>query len=440
MKYTPWQHQVDGKQKILTHKNYALFFDMGTGKSATVIHALNEIYQQTKHCRVLIVCPKSVINVWPFQFQEHSEVKFDVVAERKGSVTQKAKLIQKRINSKTAIVLNYEAIWRAPMNTLIKTTKWDAIVLDESHRISAPGSKVSWFCKDLKSEYKILLTGTPLSNPLSIYGQYRFLNPLIFGKSFNVFKTRYAIEINCGTFKKVVGYQNEDELNQRIYSCAMRVKKSEVINLPPVTHIDLLCELPKSTLQLYKEFEEDMYAQWNAKKITASNALVKMLRLQQIAGGYMKYDDGFGEHIETGKMDVLKDLLEDLPEDEPIVIFCRFTNEIQRIKEIKNRTWAELSGSKDQLHEWQNAIFNSIVIQIQSGGVGIDLTRACYCIYYSTGYNLIEYEQSLARVDRPGQTKPVTIYHIIAENTIDQKICKALMNKKQTVEDILTIV
>jgi SNF2 family DNA or RNA helicase len=326
------------------------------------------------------------------------------------------------------------------MNTLIKTTKWDAIVLDESHRISAPGSKVSWFCKDLKSEYKILLTGTPLSNPLSIYGQYRFLNPLIFGKSFNVFKTRYAIEINCGTFKKVVGYQNEDELNQRIYSCAMRVKKSEVINLPPVTHIDLLCELPKSTLQLYKEFEEDMYAQWNAKKITASNALVKMLRLQQIAGGYMKYDDGFGEHIETGKIDVLKDLLEDLPEDEPIVIFCRFTNEIQRIKEIKNRTWAELSGKQDQLGEWQNAIFNSIVIQIQSGGVGIDLTRACYCIYYSTGYNLIEYEQSLARVDRPGQTKPVTIYHIIAENTIDQKICKALMNKKQTVEDILTIV
>lgn len=440
MKYTPWQHQVDGKKAILTNKNYALFFDMGTGKSATVIHALNDIYNQTHRCRVLIVCPKSVINVWPFQFQEHSEIPFDVFAEKTGSIAMKAKQIQKRLNSKTAIVLNYEAIWRAPMNALLKNTKWDVIVLDESHRISAPGSKVSWFCKDLKAEYKVLLTGTPLSNPLSIYGQYRFLNPVIFGKSFNVFKTRYAIEINCGTFKKVVGYQNEDELNQRIYSCAMRVKKSEVINLPPVTHIDLLAELPKETLKLYHEFEEDMYAQWNAKKISASNALVKMLRLQQIAGGYMKYDDGFGEHIETGKMDVLKDLLEDLPEDEPIVIFCKFTNEIQRIKEIKGRTWAELSGHKDQLSEWQNAIFNSIVIQIQSGGVGIDLTRACYCIYYSTGYNLIEYEQSLARVDRPGQSKPVTMYHIMAENTIDQKICKALMNKKQTVEDILTIV
>ena len=85
------------------------------------------------------------------------------------------------------------------------------------------------------------------------------------------------------------------------------------------------------------------------------------------------------------------------------------------------RTARELSGSRHELEEWQDGAGQVLAVQIQAGGLGVDLTRAAYCIYYSLGFSLSEYEQSLARVHRPGQTRPVAYYHLIAEHTVDRR-------------------
>jgi len=354
------------------------------------------------------------------------------------SVAKKDQYLKTYRSNRFIAIFNYETIWRKPICETILRFGWDIIVLDESHKISAPGSKVSWFCKGLKSEYKIIATGTPMSNPLSIYGQYRFLNQQIFGKSFNLFKSRYAVEVNMGSFKKVVAYQNEDELHHRMYSIARRIKKNDVLDLPSVVETNMPCQLPKETREIYDEFENELIIQWRGGKMSASNALVKALRLQQITGGMIKYDTGIQVDLGTEKYDVLEELMNGLPDEEPFVIFCKFSNEIKRIKQIKGYKFAELSGKLNQLQQWKNGEFDKLVVQIQAGGVGIDLTRACYCAYMSTGYSLTEYQQSLARLDRPGQTRNVSLYHIVAENTIDVKIRNALARGYDTVERLLS--
>jgi SNF2 family DNA or RNA helicase len=438
-----WEHQQIGHDLAIEHKRYGLLTDMGTGKSCIVINVLNTILKLKNHCRALIVCPKSVISVWPLQFEIHSEEDFRLVPLTQSSVTLKNKYLSNNFDPllKTLVaIINYESVWRDGIARTIKQIPWDCIILDESHRISAPGSKVSWFMKDLKAEYKLLLTGTPMATPLSIYGQYRFLDKSIFGSSFNAFKMRYAVEVNCGTFNKIVGYKNQDELNQKIYSIAYRVMLKDVMELPEETHIDRVCELSPKIRKLYDQFQDDLVAEYNNGLITAQNGLIKILRLAQIVGGYLELEKG-GQAIDSPKTEVLMDIIEDLPIDEPVVVFFRFTHElIQASKLIRasGRTVGLMSGQTNDLKEWQDGNLNTLCIQLQKGGVGIDLTRSHYCIYYSKGYNPLDYQQSLARTLRPGQVNKVVYYHIIVKNTIDEIISKTLLSKERDVMYILS--
>jgi SNF2 family DNA or RNA helicase len=179
--------------------------------------------------------------------------------------------------------------------------------------------------------------------------------------------------------------------------------------------------------------------------VTAANALTKLLRLAQITGGSVPVtnDDDSVHVTQVGseKAEALEDLLDGLAMDEPVVVFCRFRadlDQIRRVTESLGRKYGELSGRVNSLDQWQRGQQDVLGVQIQAGGVGIDLTRACYVVYWSVGYSLGEYEQSLARAHRPGQDRTVTVYHLIAENTVDGKIYKALDQKKDIIQSILS--
>jgi SNF2 family DNA or RNA helicase len=174
---------------------------------------------------------------------------------------------------------------------------------------------------------------------------------------------------------------------------------------------------------------------------------VQLLRIQQICGGSVKFDDAStATQIceKASKAAVLSDRLEDLPADEPVVIFCRFTSDIAAAKaacQDNNRAVSELSGHANELADWQAGKTNALVAQIQSGGIGIDLTRASYCFFYSLGYSLSEYEQAVARLHRPGQAATTHIYHLVAtingRATVDGRVYQALRERKEVLNDII---
>ena len=122
-------------------------------------------------------------------------------------------------------------------------------------------------------------------------------------------------------------------------------------------------------------------------------------------------------------------------------VFCVFRHDIQSIKHAATeagRKAYELSGKKNELQEWQQSKEGDVLaVQIRSGALGIDFTRAKYCAYYSLGFSLGDYSQSLKRVHRQGQKRRVTYFHFISQNTVDEKVYRALQSKADVVRTIV---
>src|SRR5690606_32979369 len=219
-----------------------------------------------------------------------------------------------------------------------------------------------------------------------------------------------------------------DELHEKMYSIAYRVTKEDIqdiLNLPDAVHVQRYCELSNKATRLYRQMEDDFYADVESGEVTATNALTRLLRLQQMTSGFVRTDEGEDVQIDTSKEELLSDILEDIDVKTPVVVFARFQHDldtIRRVAEKQGRKYAELSGRMSTLKEWQEGQYDLIGVQLQTVGVGIVLTRANIAIYYSMGFNMGDYEQSLARIHRDGQTKKCTYIHLIAESTVDEKV------------------
>jgi len=431
-----WPHQQEALDFIKTKPAALLNMDMGTGKSAVAIR-----YIETRDCaRVLILCPKSVAQVWPGQFATHETMPHTVHVLDSGTIADRAKRLQ-QITGPAVVVVNYDVLPFA-IGPAIKAARWDALVLDEVHKIKAPAGKISRFCSQLADRIpnRLALTGTVMPHsPLDVYAQFRALDKRIFGTSNTLFKARYAV---FGGYerKQVVAYQNMDDLHQRMALITYRCKASDVLSLPPFTDVERYCELPPEAARVYKDMAKHMVAEIEAGEITASNALVKLLRLAQIAGGFVE-----DHELHTAKAALLAEVLDDIAPDydgkrEPVIAFARFhhdLNTIRTVAEAAGYSVGELSGRRSDLADFQDCKHDLLAVQLQSGGVGIDLTRARYCIYYSHDWSLGNYDQSRARVHRPGQERPVTYIHLTTRGTVDEQVLKALQSKRDVVEAVL---
>lgn len=444
---TPWRHQLESyifvKRMWSAGEGAMLELGMGCGKTRVAIDAM----QNTNDCSpVLIVCPKSVVQNWPREFIKHGVPgAFSVCALDKYSVAKRADIAAQHLSKASSygkisvIVVNYETIWRDDFQPALNGIR--TIIMDESQRGKAYNSTVSKFLGKFapKCKYRLALSGTPMSNsPLDIFAQYRALCPSVFGTRYTVFKAKYAM---MGGFqgKVVVGYQNEDDLRRKYLSHALQCDRS-VLDLPEAIHIQRYVTLEANTRRIYDQMDKSLVAEVQSGVVTAANAMVKLLRLAQVTGGYVVTEDGDGVHCGTEKQENLEDLMDGLPADEPLVVFCRFHGDMDSVHEAarnQGRASLELSGRRNELAKWQSGGAPVLAVQIQAGGVGIDLTRACHVAYYSVGYSLGDYSQSEARAHRPGQTRPVRFYHLVCENTIDEKIYAALESKRDIVESII---
>jgi len=441
-----WRHQQDAYDFLLPRGSGLLAMGMGSGKSCTAI-ALLEAWACA---RVLILCPKSVVQVWPGQFTKHADNDWHVLPLDTGTIPQRTKQMVetlKTIRDKPiAVVLNYDACAHSIAGPL-KLVKWDGLVLDESHRIKQPSGKISRFVGQLASKvpHRLGLTGTPMPHsPLDIYAQFRAIWPGIYPRTNTAFKALYAVH---GGFQnhQVVGYQNLDDLHQRMYRVTYRCRTEDVLDLPPYTDLERYCELDLATWRAYKELRDEMIAEIEQGIITADNALVKLLRLAQIANGFVRTDDDRTVMVGDEKATLLGEVLEELragygDTQEPVVVFARFHTDLDTIHTVAQSiglSTSELSGRRNELNHWCKSGSDVLVVQEQSGGVGIDLTRARYCVYFSQAWSLGNYEQSRARVHRPGQERPVTYIHLVARHTIDETIRKALERKAEVVRHVV---
>jgi len=443
---TDWQHQTDALAFADGKRAIMLAMDMGTGKSKVAV----ELCLSRVHEKVLIAAPLSALGVWPREFNkwapEYRVVVLDGPVKKKQRDAEAALKVAEARQDRIVFVVNHESLWREPFGSWAIKVQWDAIIIDESHRAKSPKGRLSKFLDLLAATHdrttRLMLTGTPMPHsPLDIWAQYRFIDEQIFGKSFWKFKNRYAA---MGGYlnKQVLYFRNQDEMHERMYRRAFRVTK-DVLSLPSEVSVDRNFELDKHTRRLYDSMESDFYAAVDTGEITASNALVQLLRLQQLTGGHVTDDDGEVTQTGSAKAGILSDILQDIPNDEPIVVFCRFRADLDTAIKVcgdAGRNTGEVSGRHKNLTDGAEfpPDLDALVVQMQAGGAGIDLSRASTAIYFSVGFSLGDYKQSQSRLHRPGQRNNVTYIHLVASNTVDEKVYGALKRRENIVESILS--
>lgn len=448
-----WQNQEEAISFALNHPAVMLDMDMGCGKTRVAIDTTTA--REDVH-RVLVVCPKAVIPVW-----RSNLVKFccggswQCWDETKGTVARKAQSINEFITHsdsslKTYVVVNYDIVWRIPLGDRLLALGFDMVILDESHRAKTAGSKVSKYLTKLgkRVHYRMCLSGTPMANsPLDVYGQYRFLDPSIFGTRHEAFLQEYAI-MGGPEHRFVVGFKNQQRLQAKFQSIAYTCKMEDIKDrlklpdqLPPVTRY---VNLPLRDMKTAHTLSREFVAECGTGAVVVPNVLSKMLRLQQISSGFCAVQDSptdpaWTEELNTAKEDELLDLFEDVPPVASVVVFCVFAHDLDAVARstLKAKRGAfELSGRVNQLEEWRRTPGGVLAVQIQAGAEGVDMTCANVAVYYSLPHSLALYNQSKARLYRPGQTRPVTFCHLLAEGTIDEVMYRSLQNKRDLIEAI----
>lgn len=452
-----WQNQEEAYQFAMPRPAAMLAMDMGTGKTRVAIDLAmdrNDVWW------VLVVCPKSVLSVWPKELSKYASrdmLTYTYCMRQPGKIADEAKRVKEYINPrpvpglKRFVIINYDSVWRRELGETILKAGFDMVILDESHRAKAAGSKVSRFLALLgkRVKYRLCLSGTPMANsPLDVYGQYRFLDPSIYGTNHSAFMQEYAV-MGGPERRFVVGYKNQRQLNEKFQSIAYQCSMADVSQrlklpeqLPPTTRE---VELPAKDMRTLRELSKEFIAECSTgNTIVVNNVLTRALRMQQIAAGFCLTVSEPGapaeaEDLNTAKADALLDYLEDIDHSERVVVFCQFKHDLQVIREAAHkdgRPSFELSGSENTLERWKVASGAVLAVQIQAGAEGVDMTCSNHAVYFTLPYSLALYDQSKARLYRPGQMRPVSFVHLIAEGTIDELIYQSLMRKRSLIDAV----
>ncbi len=432
---------------LVLRRNGQIFTTGNTGKSKVAV----DLVCNWGCMSTLILCPKSVLAVWRREIDLHAGTRIEVLVLNKGTGRGKVAkgmlfVEQTRVRGiPAAVVANYDTARTEAFARWSLNRPWDCVILDESHRAKGATTLTSKYVGRLGrvSHRRLCLTGTPMPHsPLDLFGQYRFLDPSIFGKSWHQFHNFYSERNNPAIPQMVTGFCNQEDLQQRMASIAFRVG-TEVLDLPDVQHHVRPCSLSPKCRRIYDELEREFIAAIEGGVVTASNALVKTLRLRQAVSGFAVEEETKQIiEIDDAKERLLADLLADI--GEPVVVFGEFRHDLDAIGRVAKSLglrYGELSGRANDLdkHGCMPEGIDVLGVQYQSGGVGIDLTRVRYAIYYSPTYNLGNYEQSLARTHRPGQAHKVNYYHLVAEGTVDEKVTAALQNKRNVIDAVMAV-
>lgn len=456
----PWEHQKRAfwfaRSVLEATGGCMLGMEMGCGKTKV---AIDLTVNMPDVSTVLVTSPLSVVPVWPEQYALHAHKHYDISVLPLGygvkSVRHKQRAAERFLSKAdsrdlSVVVVNHESLWREPFGMFAKDFPWDMIIVDEIHRAKSAGGKFSQYLSSLRDRirHRLGLTGTIMPHsPIDPYAQYRFLDIGLFGSSFIRYKNKFTITepivVNGQKISKIIGFKNLDVLEKKMASCTYVVKSDDVLDLPEINDIYLKCDLSDSERRVYERMEKDLIAAISeGAVVTAANQLVRLLRLQQIVQGTVKDEDGNKHEIGTTKEDVLRDLLLDLPSDEPVVVFCLFHSDLDRVHcvcKAVGRNSFEISGRREkQNKEWQRAEGGEVLAaQFKAGSEGVDYTRSRYMAFMCGTFNMGQYWQARKREHRPGQRRTCFYYHLFARNTIDAKVYQSLRDKEKVVESVI---
>ena len=463
-KMKPYKHQLTALEKSWNKETYAYFMEMGTGKTKVLIDNMSMLYDKGKIDSALIIAPKGVVKTWyeqelPTHLPDHIE-NVTILWQSNINKKQQEKL-ESLFEIETALhilIMNVEALSTEKgvkfAQKFLNSHKV-LMAIDESTTIKTPTAKRTKNIISLgrMAKYRRIMTGSPVTkNPLDLYTQCEFLDPwLLDFTSYYAFRNRYAemetMHLRGRTIQVVSEFKNLGELSDTVKKFSYRVLKEDCLDLPPKNFIKRHITLTKDQKKVYEQMKKQAISVLNGKVSSTMTVLTQLMRLHQITCGHFTADDGSIQNIENNRIKELMEILEEI--DGKAIIWANYQRDVaeiikQVIKKYGKGSIVDYYGltpqdeRQDNIRKFQNgAKCRFLVGTPQTGGYGITLTKANTVIYYSNGYDLEKRLQSEDRAHRIGQKKNVTYIDIICEDTVDEKIVKALRDKINIASEVL---
>jgi len=463
-KTKPYAHQLTALEKSWNKETYAYFMEMGTGKTKVLIDNASMLYDKGKINGLLIIAPKGVVKTWheqelPTHLPNHIE---NVTVLWQANITKgQSKKLGTLFNTGEELhilIMNVEAFstqkgtafaakFISSHNTLM--------AIDESTTIKNPKAQRTKNILKLstRTKYRRIMTGSPITkNPLDLYSQCEFLSPwLLDYTSYYAFRNRYAemktMHIHGRSIQVVDKFQNLGELSETLQGFSYRVLKEDCLDLPDKNFTKRQITLTPDQRKIYNQMKEMALAHLNGKLASTMTVLTQLMRLHQITCGHFTADDGTIQRIANNRVNELIEILSEM--EGKAIIWAHYQWDIKDIiKEIVKvygpgsvvdyYGLTPQSERQDNIRKFQDdPKCRFLVGTPATGGYGITLTAANTVIYYSNGYDLEKRLQSEDRAHRIGQKKNVTYVDIIAEDTVDEKIVKALRKKINIASEVL---
>lgn len=423
---------------------FALLADVpGLGKSIQTMAALENL--AGPH---LIFCPASLKYSWEAEITkwQPKEKVMVIDGDREERLAKWAKA--KNGNFKY-VIANYELLIHDYLE-IVTFQKWVSITCDEATRISNPDAKTVKYLKTIKAKKKIALTGTPISNkPDDIWSIIDWMIPGYLGTYFQ-FRSKYCILeedwARGREFKRISGYQNLDKLSEKVGRFMLRRTKEEVLNDFPQKIVENVSfSLSDNERKLYQGIKNQIIDEIHKLSDLNTRSLaiipVKMLRLKQCTD-HLSLVEG---DPESSKMKLLRDMLEPIiASGEKAIIFTQFVEMLYLLeKELTDMRPVTIYGDVDsqermvRVKQFNDDPRARIIIMSDAGAYGLNLQSASYVFHYDLPWSVAKLQQREDRAHRIGQVKNVTVYNLIAKDSIDEYVSKMLTGKRKVSNDIL---
>jgi len=443
----PFSHQLDGIQYGLNHDKFLLLDAPGLGKTLTITYLAQELKQREGLKHVLVICGINSLKFnWKAEIEKHSKLSCRILGQytntkgelKVGSVDDRLAELKKPIKE-FFVITNIQTLREKKIIDAINNGKneFGMIVVDEIHTCKNPTSQQGKNLLKLKTaKHKIGLTGTLITNtPMDSYVPLKFIESE--NCNFSNFKYYY---MEVGDNFQVI-YKHLEDLRDQINEVSLRRTK-DILDLPPKTIINEFVEMDSAQAKFYDNVKNGIIDQVDKVEMTTANLLAMVARLRQATACPSILTT---ENISSAKIERAVDLIEQITANgDKVLVFSTFKETIYQLTE-KLKDYAPIICTGDyQDAEVQNNkdIFMNdpnrkvMLATWQKMGVGHTLTAASYAIFIDVPWTNADYEQAQDRIHRISAKKPVFIYHLLTQNTVDERVLQ-IVEDKEAISDYI---
>jgi SNF2 family DNA or RNA helicase len=433
-------HQERALERFKDVPSFALWWDMGTGKTKPVLEIADHRLKNGVINKVLVITPLAVVPHWREEIELFVPHLTFITAT--GNTTSKKFAFGR---PRHIYVTNYETLTYTDDYIIEFVDDKTMLVFDESTKVKRYGarrSKTACLLAD-KTRHIALLTGTPITNTLlDVWTQAYLLDRgATFTDKYFYFRRLYFRAVDRDKHIWIPYKETEEKIRSAVYALGSIEHKEDCLDLPPKVYIKTDVPMNDYTRGIYEQFKKDLLLKFGDQEVKGSTVLTEIIKLHEIVNGFVISTEGKTIDLANSKIEYICELLQDELYGKQVVIWCPYRYAIKRLfeaisKTVPNSVVQTLYGDTDEVvretieKDFRAGKILILIANQEVGGYGINLTPCSNVIYFTNNYRVETRLQSEDRVHRPGATaEKVTIIDLVVSGTVDEAIFKLLMRK-----------